>query len=31
MTCLDKLIKKYGHNIFGRKKKKNQDKTYYEI
>ena len=31
MTCLDKLLEKYGNNIFGRRKKKNQDKIYYKI
>ena len=31
MTCLEKLFNKYGNNIFGRRKKKNQDNTYYKI
>ena len=31
MSCLEKLINKYGNNIFGRKKKNNQDKSYYKI
>jgi hypothetical protein len=31
MSCLDILIKKYGNKIFGRRRKKNQDKVYHRI
>lgn len=35
MTCLEILIKKYGNNIFGRRRKKdnneNKDNTYHKF